>query len=162
MIRLFAAIGIPEQIRQRLMLLQGGIPGARWSAPENLHITLRFIGEVDDVTADVFDGLLILRLHGDEAFGHGHAKLKGELDAVACLGEVDLADLLLPVRLAEFVEHGEHLARHRHDHITDHLARECQWIELLHAFRALRSSGEVEGSDEQSGEDGRKNEVIHG
>lgn len=58
MIRLFAAIGIPEQIRQRLMLLQGGIPGARWSAPENLHITLRFIGEVDDVTASDIDGML--------------------------------------------------------------------------------------------------------
>ena len=58
MIRLFAAIGIPEQIRQRLMLLQGGVPGARWSAPENLHITLRFIGDVDHVTASDVDALL--------------------------------------------------------------------------------------------------------
>ncbi len=58
MIRLFAAIGIPPQIRQRLTLLQGGIPGARWSPPENLHLTLRFIGEVDDVTASDIDGML--------------------------------------------------------------------------------------------------------
>ena len=32
-------------------MLRGGLPGARWIDPENYHLTLRFIGDVDDVTA---------------------------------------------------------------------------------------------------------------
>lgn len=58
MIRLFAAIEIPESVRVRLSLLQGGVPGAKWSAPENLHLTLRFIGDVDEVTARDIDDVL--------------------------------------------------------------------------------------------------------
>lgn len=46
MIRLFVGIGLPEDIRARLAGLCGGVPGARWVSPENLHLTLRFIGEV--------------------------------------------------------------------------------------------------------------------
>ncbi|HEX4890292.1 MAG TPA: RNA 2',3'-cyclic phosphodiesterase [Alphaproteobacteria bacterium] len=52
MIRLFTAVTLPEQIIRRLGLLGGGIPGARWVAAENLHMTLRFIGDVDSRTAD--------------------------------------------------------------------------------------------------------------
>jgi 2'-5' RNA ligase len=58
LIRLFAAIEIPEPVRTRLGFLQGGIPGARWSKPENLHLTLRFIGEVNEATARDIDSLL--------------------------------------------------------------------------------------------------------
>ena len=58
MIRLFTAIEIPESLRMRLSLLQGGVPGARWSPPENLHLTLRFIGEVDEATANDIDDVL--------------------------------------------------------------------------------------------------------
>lgn len=58
MIRLFAAISIPEPLRTRLSFLQGGVPGAHWSPPENLHLTLRFIGEVDHATARDIDGVL--------------------------------------------------------------------------------------------------------
>ena len=45
--RLFVALSIPEAVAQSLMLIQGGVPGARWQAREQLHLTLRFIGEVD-------------------------------------------------------------------------------------------------------------------
>ena len=45
--RLFVAIPLPEDVRERLGLLAGGVPGARWVDPEKLHLTLRFIGEVD-------------------------------------------------------------------------------------------------------------------
>jgi RNA 2',3'-cyclic 3'-phosphodiesterase len=58
MIRLFTAIELPESVRTRLMLLQGGVPGARWSPVENLHLTLRFIGEVNEATANDIDDVL--------------------------------------------------------------------------------------------------------
>ena len=45
--RLFVALPLPEDVRRRLGLLAGGVPGARWVDPEKLHLTLRFIGEVD-------------------------------------------------------------------------------------------------------------------
>jgi RNA 2',3'-cyclic 3'-phosphodiesterase len=58
MIRLFTAIEIPEAIRTRLSFLQAGVPGARWTPVENLHLTLRFIGEVDEPTASDIDQVL--------------------------------------------------------------------------------------------------------
>lgn len=77
MLRLFVALDLPEPVRQRLTLLQGGVPGAKWVRPENLHVTLRFIGEVQNgiahdldaalsrITAPAFD----LRLDGIGHFG---------------------------------------------------------------------------------------------
>ena len=49
--RLFTGIEIPPDVGQALTGLRGGLPGARWIDPENYHITLRFIGDVDDVAA---------------------------------------------------------------------------------------------------------------
>ncbi|MFI4988903.1 MAG: RNA 2',3'-cyclic phosphodiesterase [Alphaproteobacteria bacterium] len=48
MIRLFVGLELPEDMRQRLAGLGGGVPGARWVRPESYHITVRFIGEVDE------------------------------------------------------------------------------------------------------------------
>ena len=45
--RLFTAVPLPEMVRQQLLLANGGVPGARWADPHSMHITLRFIGEVD-------------------------------------------------------------------------------------------------------------------
>jgi 2'-5' RNA ligase len=59
MIRLFTAIEIPETVRAHLSLLQSGVAGARWTPIENLHLTLRFIGEVDEATANDIDEVLI-------------------------------------------------------------------------------------------------------
>lgn len=56
--RLFVAIAIPDDERARLARLQSGLPGARWVAPENLHLTLRFIGEVDGRQAGDIDAAL--------------------------------------------------------------------------------------------------------
>jgi RNA 2',3'-cyclic 3'-phosphodiesterase len=50
--RLFTALEIPTPIAFSLSLLRGGLPGARWVEPENYHITLRFIGDIDHHTAD--------------------------------------------------------------------------------------------------------------
>ena len=33
------------------MLFRSGLAGARWITPENFHITLRFIGDIDEATA---------------------------------------------------------------------------------------------------------------
>src|SRR5436309_8347660 len=46
--RLFTALEVPREIGFSLSLLRGGLPGARWIDPENYHITLRFIGDIDD------------------------------------------------------------------------------------------------------------------
>lgn len=47
MLRLFIGLPIPETLVDRLTLLQGGIPGARWVPEANFHLTLRFLGEVE-------------------------------------------------------------------------------------------------------------------
>lgn len=56
--RLFSGIEIPPDIAERLAGLRGGIEGARWVEPENYHITLRFIGDVDGDTAVRFEEAL--------------------------------------------------------------------------------------------------------
>ena len=62
MIRLFVALEIPEAVRERLVALQGGVPGARWANDGQMHLTLRFIGDVDDnVAHDVDDALAAIR-----------------------------------------------------------------------------------------------------
>ena len=52
MIRLFAGIDLPEHIKDQVYSLRGGVPNALWVARDNLHITLRFIGNVDEHEAD--------------------------------------------------------------------------------------------------------------
>jgi len=62
MLRLFVGIVFPPELKLRLSLLCGGIPGAKWVDPGNLHLTLRFIGEVgEDRAADVDEALLRLK-----------------------------------------------------------------------------------------------------
>jgi 2'-5' RNA ligase len=58
MIRLFVGVELPPSVTDQLHGLRGGVPGARWVEPENIHLTLRFIGNVEDtVFADVDDAL---------------------------------------------------------------------------------------------------------
>ena len=76
--RLFVALSIPQSVAQSLLLLQGGIPAARWQSREQLHLTLRFIGEVDGSDMDAIDDMLAgimapdfsLQLHGVGQFGN--------------------------------------------------------------------------------------------
>jgi 2'-5' RNA ligase len=63
--RLFTGIEIPRDIGERLSLLRGGLPGARWIDRENYHLTLRFIGDVDmDVANEVAGALGRVRRSG--------------------------------------------------------------------------------------------------
>jgi 2'-5' RNA ligase len=49
--RLFTGLEIPATVGEQLAMLRGGLPGARWVEPENYHITLRFIGDIEEGTA---------------------------------------------------------------------------------------------------------------
>jgi 2'-5' RNA ligase len=75
--RLFTGVEIPPEVAQALSTLRGGLPGARWIGPENYHVTLRFIGDVDDDIAHEVESLLgrvrrgpfDLRIDGLTSFG---------------------------------------------------------------------------------------------
>jgi 2'-5' RNA ligase len=75
--RLFTAIEIPEEVGASLSMLRGGLPGARWIDPENYHLTLRFIGDIDDRLArdiafmlgDINRSPFEMRLEGLSSFG---------------------------------------------------------------------------------------------
>ena len=58
MLRLFVGFGLPPELKLRLSLLSSGVPGARWVDPGNYHVTLRFIGEVDEGMASDIDAAL--------------------------------------------------------------------------------------------------------
>jgi RNA 2',3'-cyclic 3'-phosphodiesterase len=79
MLRLFVGIVFPPELKLRLSLMCSGVPGAKWVDPGNLHLTLRFIGEIgEDLAGDVDDALVRLRarrfslqLAGTGVFGGG-------------------------------------------------------------------------------------------
>ena len=79
MIRLFAAVAIPEEIADGLARRQTGLEGARWRTAAHLHLTLRVFGEVrEDVARDLDSELSTLGggpfevvLEGAGAFGEG-------------------------------------------------------------------------------------------
>ena len=56
--RLFTGLEIPAEIGQSLSNLRGGLPGARWIDPENYHVTLRFIGDIDGMSANEIASML--------------------------------------------------------------------------------------------------------
>jgi 2'-5' RNA ligase len=56
--RIFTGLEIPPEIAAELSLLRGGLPGARWIDAENYHVTLRFVGDVDDQVAHEVASLL--------------------------------------------------------------------------------------------------------
>jgi RNA 2',3'-cyclic 3'-phosphodiesterase len=60
--RLFTGLELPEVVVGQLALLRGGVVGARWLEPEDYHVTLRFIGDIDARTArDIDDALSDIR-----------------------------------------------------------------------------------------------------
>jgi 2'-5' RNA ligase len=75
--RLFTALSLPDAVASSLLALQAGVPGARWQTREQLHLTLRFIGEVDGRDKAAIDDALTtisapafsLELKGVGSFG---------------------------------------------------------------------------------------------
>jgi 2'-5' RNA ligase len=65
MYRLFIAIDLPPDIAARLQEICCGVPGAKWVPPEQMHLTLRFIGAVDGgVFRDIKEGLAGIKASG--------------------------------------------------------------------------------------------------
>jgi len=56
--RLFVAIRPPALARVHLLSLMGGVSAARWQDDDQLHLTLRFVGEVDRHLARDVDAAL--------------------------------------------------------------------------------------------------------
>ena len=75
--RLFTGLEIPQDIAFELNLMQGGVWGARWVESADYHITLRFIGDIEERLAreirlaleSVIAEPFTIRLKGVGAFG---------------------------------------------------------------------------------------------
>lgn len=80
MLRLFAALSLPDDTVETLKRRQTGLPGARWRTAEQLHLTLSFYGGVEEPQADDLAAELLrasaggpfeITLSGVGAFGEG-------------------------------------------------------------------------------------------
>jgi RNA 2',3'-cyclic 3'-phosphodiesterase len=81
-LRLFAAIALPDEVAQRLLALMKGVPGAKWRPRENLHLTLRFFGELTEPVAEDLDTAI------EEAV-RGHAPFELQLKSAGSFGGAD-------------------------------------------------------------------------
>lgn len=80
--RLFTAIEVPEEVALALAAYRGGLSGARWLDIENYHITLRFLGDIDEDVAQEATYLLgqvrrrpfDVTIEGPDAFGGGRPR----------------------------------------------------------------------------------------
>ncbi len=78
MSRLFVGLELPASVKETLLRVEAGIPGAHWQTENQLHLTLRFIGDVDGPTlGDVASALdlieapaLELAIRGVGIFGN--------------------------------------------------------------------------------------------
>ena len=99
MIRLFVAIALPDPVKDRIALLCGGIPGAKWIDRDNLHLTLQFIGEVpEDRMADIHHGLSRIRHHPFEIAVAGIGTFQQGRNATLLWAGVDRNDELGQLR----------------------------------------------------------------
>ena len=85
MIRLFFGLELPGELRMRIEMLSAGIDRARWVAPENLHVTLRFIGEVEEpAMEEIAQEAAAIRFDPFPVTlsGAGHFERRGRVSAV--------------------------------------------------------------------------------
>ena len=101
--RAFVAVELPDGLRRTLsdatMLLRAEAKGLSWVAPERWHVTLTFLGEVDELTLTRLSSRLEraagraprfeVRLGAGGRFGHRvlYAKVIGESDQLLQLAE---------------------------------------------------------------------------
>ena len=127
--RLFTAIEVPQTTGMLLSLLRGGLPGARWIDVENYHLTLSFIGDIDDSlardVAEALDGIrrsaIEITIQGVDAFGGDRPKtLYARVQPVPTLMELQAAQERLLRRLGVPMDNRQYtphvtLARLRHE-----------------------------------------------
>ena len=56
--RLFVAIDLPPRVKTVLAELSPELPGVRWVSQQELHLTLRFLGEVSEANCSTVKGAL--------------------------------------------------------------------------------------------------------
>jgi len=79
--RAFLGLDVPESARRVLSGMRAGLkqdnpshPGLRWTRPENLHLTVRFLGDIDESVGD----MLTSRLRGSlRSFGPVFVQIDG-------------------------------------------------------------------------------------
>ena len=99
MIRLFVALEVPAEHRLQLRRLQGDLPNVRWIPPENLHITLRFLGEVSEsVATELDEELALIEADAFEARLRGVGRFESRGSARALWAGVELTPLLAALR----------------------------------------------------------------
>ncbi len=119
--RLFTGIEIPSEIGLALSAYRGGLPGARWIDPENYHITLRFIGDIDARMADDVCSILgdsrwrepiAITLDGLDTFGGSKPRAvfartsgNGELTDLQAEQERMMRQIGLPPETRKFIPH---------------------------------------------------------
>jgi 2'-5' RNA ligase len=127
--RLFTGIEIPAEIALALSGFRGGLPGARWVEPENYHITLRFIGDIDERMAEDVTSMLgerrqrapiTITIDGLDSFGGSKPRAvfartsgNGELNELQGEQERLLRQVGLPPEPRKFTPHIT-LARLKH------------------------------------------------
>ncbi|MBI5562682.1 MAG: RNA 2',3'-cyclic phosphodiesterase [Deltaproteobacteria bacterium] len=72
-IRAFIAIEIPDELKERLGALRvlidrGGLRGVTWPKPEVVHLTLKFLDEVDEADVPKIDAVLEAAAEGIHPF----------------------------------------------------------------------------------------------
>ncbi|HXR87643.1 MAG TPA: RNA 2',3'-cyclic phosphodiesterase [Stellaceae bacterium] len=104
MLRLFVGIALPPELKLSLSLIATGVPGAKWVDAGNYHLTLRFIGEIDEGQAEDVDAAL--------------SRIRGpRFDvALATVGHFGLRQLWVGVERNEALQH-------LHDKIESALTR---------------------------------------
>ena len=121
MYRLFVAIDLPEGVKSEVAGITGALPGGRWVPGSQLHLTLRFIGEADEVSfqaikgtlAEVREGAFPLTLKGVGHFPPGRyprvlwvgMEVSGPLLELQHRVESALADVGIPPEGRRFSPH---------------------------------------------------------
>lgn len=99
MVRLFVGIPLPEPVTDELERVCSGLPGARWVDAGALHVTLRFIGEVDGAMAeDVYQALNRLRAPAFELAINGVGCFESGGKVHTLWAGVEKHDLLIRLR----------------------------------------------------------------
>jgi 2'-5' RNA ligase len=113
--RLFVGLELPKDIKDRLQLTFGGIERAKWQTPEQMHLTLRFIGEVSDhQAADINAALGLvpfspfdLMINNTDYFGPGKrprllwAGISGDAEVKQLADRINRALLTVGIPLEE-------------------------------------------------------------